>query len=200
MKNKVYDLSLLEVENQDRNDLLEAFDMIQMPRTPYALKHLVVGTRFTPEQQYHQCVLEMQIAYDNLRIALLKAELKQLDIYALDNDDPRQAIRKKIKQVELEQINRTILGAKREFGALYAIWQSFPERYTRAQIDKAQEAEYRMKLSAQAQMDINTMGQVGQGNQEGLREIGVFPVVNGIQYPELPHGRLRKAEIEEKTE
>ena len=61
----------------------KAFLEIQMPRTPYMLKELVVDTKYTPEQKYAQMVLELSIAYDNLRLARVDHELKTKEIKAL---------------------------------------------------------------------------------------------------------------------
>jgi hypothetical protein len=63
--------------------MLQAFDEIQMPRTPYTLKELIVDTKFTDQQKYAQCVLELSIAYDNLRLARIDAEIKELEIAEL---------------------------------------------------------------------------------------------------------------------
>ena len=53
-------------------------------------------------------------------------------------------------------------------------------------MNDAQEEEYKTRLSVQAIQDINTTGQISPSNQEGLRQIGVTPVVNGVEYPKLP--------------
>lgn len=52
-------------------ELEGAFLEIQQPRTGYVLNKFVVGQHDTDEQRYAQCVLEMQIKYDNIRRAKL---------------------------------------------------------------------------------------------------------------------------------
>ena len=47
------------IDKKETDEMLQAFEEIQMPRTPFALEKLVVGARFTQEQQYAQCVLEL---------------------------------------------------------------------------------------------------------------------------------------------
>ena len=164
-------------------DMLQAFDDIQMPRTPYVLEKMVVGSKFTEEQKYAQCVLELSIAYDNLRIAKANAELKEIEIRKLKGTNREDELNRQIKQVELEQLNRARLGAMREFEFLFNTWQSFPVQYTREQLNDAQELEYKMRLELQASQDMNATGRISQGNQEGLRQIGKMP------YPQLELSR-----------
>jgi hypothetical protein len=156
-------------------DMIQAFDDIQMPRTPYVLEKMVVGSKFTEEQKYAQCVLELSIAYDNLRTAKAHAELKEIEIKKLKGKDREDELNRIIKQVELEQLNRARLGAMREFEFLFKTWQSFPVQYTREDLNAAQETEYKMRLELQASQDMNATGRISQGNQEGLRQIGRMP-------------------------
>jgi hypothetical protein len=64
-------------------EMLDAFNEIQMPRTPYVLEDLIVNTKHTDQQKYAQCVLELSIAYDNLRVARIDAEIKEIEIEEL---------------------------------------------------------------------------------------------------------------------
>lgn len=174
--------------NIPENILLEmnsAFDEIQMPRSPYQLNSLVVRAKYTDEMQYSQCVLEMSIAYDNLRIAKLKAQIKEIEIDEAPIETETQRCKKEIKQVELEQLNRARLGAKREFDVLFDMWKSMPIKFTRSQINDAQEKEYLLRLETQAQFDINATGRISPGNQEGLRQIGRIPTPHILTEEEI---------------
>lgn len=155
-------------------ELQQAFLEIQIPRTPYALEQLVVHSKFTKEQCYAQCVLEMSIAYDNLRTAKCNAELKEIEISEIDQSTRKGELQATIKKVELEQLNRARLGAVREFQALYNIWKSFPKQYTREEMDAASPEEYRQRLLTQASQDLNASGRISVGNQEGMRTAGIL--------------------------
>jgi hypothetical protein len=144
---------------------------------------MVVNSKFTEEQQYAQCVLELSIAYDNLRTAECNAELKEIEIFEIKGKTRKAQLQRKLKEIELEQLNRARLGAEREFGFLFTKWQSYPKKYTREDLNKAQEKEYKLRLETQAQQDLNATGRISQGNQEGLRQIGILP------YPQLDVGR-----------
>lgn len=165
-------------------EMLQAFDEIQQPRTPYVLEHMVVGSRFTLEQQYAQCVLELSIAYDNLRTAKCNARIKEIDIEEHPASTEKDRLNKEILEIELEQLNRARLGAEREFEYLFNKWQSYPKKFNRAELNDAQEQEFIMRLETQALMDKNASGRISVGNQEGLRQIGRMP------YPELDEFRL----------
>lgn len=169
--------------NNDLEEMIKAFDEIQMPRTPYVLENMVVNSKFTMEQKYAQCVLEMSIAYDNLRTAKCNAELKQIEIDEIDTSNRKGELEKEIKKIELEQLNRARLGAMREFEYLFNLWKSFGKKYTRQELNEAQEKEYTLRLETQARQDMNATGRISTSNQEGLRQIGRFP------YPELDVSR-----------
>jgi len=174
-------MSVENLDNKIIEELNEAFDEIQMPRTPYMLKNFVVGGQYTESQMYAQCVLEMSIAYDNLRTAKIHAELKQMEI-----DDCKKSLfykfnkKKKleidIKKIELEQLNRARLGALREFEFLFSLWKSSEKKYTREELNQSQEEYWVKRLSSQANRDLLATGRVGQGNQESLGQIGLAPM------------------------
>lgn len=169
---------------KDIEKMFQAFDEIQMARTPYMLEKMVVGSKFTKEQCYAQCVLELSVAYDNLRLAELHMKQKQLDIDILKKKkDKKSKLEIEIKKIEQDQIRRAMLGASREFSCLYELWQSFPKQYTREELNNAQPLEFKRRLELQALMDKNATGRVSVGNQEGLRQIGV------TQFPELDYAR-----------
>lgn len=172
-----------ETVKRDLTELEKAFDEIQMPRPPFVLERMVVGSKMTNEQQYAQCVLELQVAYDNLRLAELKLQEKDLEIAELSPTDSKSEIQKKIKCIEQEQLKRAMLGAVREFEFLYSLWEKFPKKYNRAELNAAQEEEYTLRLKLQASQDLNAHGRVSVGNQEGLRQIGMAP------YPTLDAAR-----------
>ena len=97
------------MNNKTLEQMYADFDAIQMPRTPYMLKDLVVDTKFTNEQKRAQCVLEMQIAYDNLRLAKIDMSLKQIEIDKIKGKDKKSELEKAKKEIELEQTLRAVL-------------------------------------------------------------------------------------------
>ena len=167
----------MNIPEDKMKELQQAFLDIQQARPNYVLENMVVNSRFTDPQRYAQCVLEMSIAYDNLRIAECNVKLKELEIKELDTDNEKDKLNKQIKEVELEQTNRARLWAMREFSYLYSLWIKFPKQYTREDLDNAQEEEYRIRLETQARQDLVANGRISVSNQEWLRQIGkiVYP-------------------------
>ena len=201
------DLTEVNGKKVDREGLLKAFNEIQIPRPRYVLEHMVVGSHDTPESQYAHCVLEAQVAYDNLRKAQAGAELKRMEIAELGSGLLKRIIRlfgggkkdklnKLIKEVELEQLQRAMLGAYREFAVLYEIWEKFPTKFTREQLDSAEPQYWLNRLTRQANQDIIATGRIGQGNQDALRQIGKpvmpqFDYARGVEARFLAEGNIK---------
>lgn len=162
----------------------EAFKAVQMPRPPFELENFIIGQHDTPEQQYAQCVVELQIKYDAIRRANLQKRRIALEIEELEKSgDPKDAIDAELKRIDIEEQDRAMIGALREFEVLFGIWQSFPHQYTREELNAAQEEYWVKRLTRQAEQDLLASGRVSQGNQEALRLIGRAPL------PQLDHVR-----------
>lgn len=170
-------------------EMEDAFLEIQQPRTAYVLEKFVVGQHDHATQSYAQCVLELQIKYDNLRRAKLNRRKLEIKIKEYeDKGTELDLIEADIVRIDLEEQDRAVLGALREFEALYKIWKNFPKKYTRAELDEAQPDYWKARLERQAQQDLQSTGRIGVGNNEALRQIGLTGT------PQLDHIR----EVEKK--
>lgn len=170
-------------------EMEESFLAIQMPRSAYTIEKFVVGQHDTVEMQFCQCVLELQIKYDNLRRAKLGRRRIEIQIKELEDKGTEiDLIDADLKRIDLEEQDRAVLGALREFESLYKIWQSFPKKYTRQEIDAAQPDYWKLRLERQAQQDLQATGRIGIGNSEALRQINLTGT------PKLDHIR----EVEKK--
>ena len=101
-----------------------------------------------------------------------------------------------MKKIEVEQTERAVVGAMREFEFLYDMWEKFPKKYTREELNLAQQEEYTKMLETQAQHDLNAHGRISVGNQEGLRQLGkvVYPkldVARDVERRYLEEGKSR---------
>ncbi len=166
--------------NVQQQELLDDFNAIQMARTPEVLRKFVVGAQAMdhPAQGWAQCVLELQIKYDDIRRAKVNRELIQLEIDELDlSGDAKSLLNAKLKRIDLEAQDRAMLGAVREFQSLYAIYQSFDKRYTREELDASQVEYWQNRLTRQAlqEQQSRQLG-IGAGNLEALREIELSPL------------------------
>lgn len=173
------DLMKLEEDVIGRIEELD-IDMIQQPRSDFVLEHFVVGTHDMPGRQRVQAVLELQIKLFNIRRAQLeerklRVEKKQKE-YKLTGSTidvlERELIQIEIERIEMDLAEMSLarLGAVREAQALLAILDRLP-KYTYEQL-QAEEAEYwRARLSRQALQDMKSMGTIGQGNAEAIRQM-----------------------------
>lgn len=172
-------LATIERTVQQR-ELLEDFDAIQMARTPEVLKRFVVGAQAMdhPAQGWAQCVLELQIKYDDIRRAKINAELIQLDIDELEKENTSKSLlNAKLKRIDLEAQDRAMLGAVREFQSLYAIYKNYGKRYSRDELNATQVEYWQNRLTRQAlqEQQSRQLG-IGPGNLEALREIDLSPL------------------------
>lgn len=186
---------LIQIDDRIENamkaikEMEDSFLEIQQPRTAFVLEKFVVGQHDTLEMQFSQCVLELQIKYDNLRRAKLNKRKIEIKIRESEEKNTElDQIEADLMRIDLEEQDRAVLGALREFESLYKIYQSFPKKYTRQEIDHAQEQYWRLRLARQAQQDMQATGRIGVGNSEALRQIGL------TGNPQLDHVR----EIEKK--
>ena len=158
--------------------LADAFDVIQQPRSTYQIEHFVIGQHATEQRQYHQCVLEMSIKHDVIRRALL--ERRRLEIKKLllgerpaNSDLERELTGLDITETEwdIENTDRALLGAFREFDALYRIYERLP-KFTAEQLQEAEPFYWRDRLERQAAQELSAIGTVTAGNLDALRQIG----------------------------
>src|SRR3990172_2368790 len=166
----------LEKYSEVIGQLREDFDAIAMPRPAYVLEHLVVLPNEHITQQWQQCVLEMRIKYNNIRRSLLQRQKLLRDIESEQDD-----LEVQIKQIDLDDLDWGLLGMAREFEALYTIYQQFPKRFTREELDAGQAEYWYNRLTKQAHQDILANGRVSVGNQEALRQIRASLIIQGGQ-------------------
>jgi hypothetical protein len=179
------------------NDLIAAFDEIQMPRTEYELRKFVIESQDTPAKAYAHCVLELSNKYDNLRLANIDVQIKEHEIAELEaKKDKISKLEAQKKRIELEQTNRARVGALREFEALYRIWHEFPHKYTRAEIDADQPEYWDKRIARQANNDMISSGRVSASNVDALRMIGkasvpALDVVRDVERRYLENGNVK---------
>lgn len=176
----------MSIEEQIK-EMQDAFIAIQQPRPDFVLDRFVIRQHDTEPQQYAQCVLELQAKYDAIRRAKLTRQKLEIEIEQLvAKDTPLDTIDADMKRIDLEEQDRALLGAMREFQVLYQIWKSFPHRYTRDELNAAQEEYWVKRLTRQANQDLQATGRVSQSNADALRMIGrsALPVLDHVRETE----------------
>lgn len=166
------EMNMVRIDDIARTELLDALNAIQQPRSDYQIEHFVVGQHDTEAMRYHQCVLEMQIKYDSIRLAQLDIELMHLDIEECD-DSPRGRIGARKKRIGLESTERALLGAIREFTCLYKMFKSFGRTYTYEEIQADQIAYWHKRAIRQTEHECQAYGRPQVGQLDMMRQMGV---------------------------
>lgn len=152
--------------------LINALNEVQQPRSAFALTNFVVGAKHTDEAKYAQLVLELQIKYDAIRTSTLLVEQKQRKIAAIETPGRDGEIERELLQIELEQTQRAMLGAAREFTVLEKMWREWPKKYTHEEIQAGLEKEAVMQIEANLQDELVATGRPGVGSLLALRQLG----------------------------
>jgi hypothetical protein len=161
--------------------LLDALDVVQMPRSPHHIDKFVVGQHFTDEMKYHQVLLEIDAKLNAVRLGELDIEEKGIEIDDAAEPGRKGEIKRERLRIHQDMIRRGVIGAQRELEHLIAMWETFPVKYTREQLDSGIAHENETKLRYQAMLEFEATGRIGQGNRDALRQIGVWAEVGATE-------------------
>ena len=177
---------LAKIEKCLSDELLIAFKEMPQAKSDYTLRNLVIGSHETIEMQYAHTVLNLRHAYNALRKAKIQFERYeyQIETYKKKAEkDKMYDFKVRDMEIDREECECAVIGKIREFNCLYKIWQSFPKKFTRADVNANQPEYWRKRLTRQANQDLFATGRISVGNQDALRQIG-----RGVT-PELDHVR-----------
>lgn len=167
--------NLPEIISNFQHPVFDAIREVQQPRSQFQLERFVVGQHDTFEMQYYQCLLEIQSLVSAYRVSQLEARKTEIEISKLlTTGDEIDAINAEIKSINLEQVRNGQLGTERELTILLAIWESFPVKYTRKQIEDAQADYWAKRLTRQAHAQAMGSGRVDWAQIDALAQAGVL--------------------------
>lgn len=164
------------VDGMFNNELLSAFSEVQQARSNFQIDHFVIGQHDTDEMRYYQTLIELQSLYYTMRIVNLQVKKIKAEIASLrSSNDEIKLIDAQIKELELEQLLTAAIGTVREVEKLVAVYQSFPHKYTREEIEAGQEEYWHKRLYRQAALEATAGGSTAQAaHLDSLRQIGVI--------------------------
>lgn len=166
-----------QATNSFTPDVLEAIAEIQQPRSDFQLEHFVVGQHDTEEMQYYQCLVELQNIYYTIRTVSLELKKAEIEIDRLrSTGDEIDEIDAQIKEIGLEQTRVVAVGSFRELEKLLKIYNSFPKKFTRSEIEQAQPDYWRKRLTRQATLESVGGTQALAANLDSLRQIGLLNI------------------------
>jgi hypothetical protein len=163
---------------QEPDKIFNAIEEIQQPRSRFQIENFVIGQHDTKEMQYYQVCLELQDLIYKYRLACINMEKTKIEINRLRaTGDEIDELTAQEKEIGLEQTLTIMHGAYRELEHLVNIWESFPKKFTREEIDAAQPAYWNNRLRTQAILE-SVAGSTAQASHlEALRQIGIIKVI-----------------------
>jgi hypothetical protein len=187
----------LDVEEFISSDLVSYMADMQQSRSNFQLDHFVVNQHDTEEMRFVQCLLELQQLRSTIKISQLSIKKTKIEIARLlATGNEIDAIDAEIKTISLEDTLMISAGAVRELAYLLKIYDSFPKKFTRKEIEQAQEDYWTKRLVRQAELDlIGNRGTVNPAHLDSLRQIGQLENVLGLVQVEQETSELDKKEI-----
>lgn len=167
-------LDLDTIKNIFPQEVLDSIAEIQQPRSKFQIEKFVVNQHDTSEMQYYQVLLEIQSLYDSLKSASFDYRKNEIRVKRLkESGDEIDAIDAEQIEYGMEQTKMIAYGAVRELEHLLNIYNSFPVKYSREQIEIAQPEYWSRRLTRQINLDmIGNGSSVNPANLEALRQIG----------------------------
>ena len=176
-------MDIEKVEEKLTPEILLAIAEVQQPRSQYQLERFVVNQHDTDEMRYFQTLIEVQNLYYTIRTVSLEVKKTEIEIERLRaTKDEIDEIDAQIKEVGLEQTRLVAIGAFRELEHLVNIFNSFPKKFTRVEIEEAQPDYWMKRMHRQATLEFAGGTQAAAAHLDSLRQMGVLRITdNGIE-------------------
>ena len=179
------------------NEFFEMLGGVPLNNSEFQITKIILSDPF-PHRQYRQAILEMKRTYEALaecsfRRRKLAVELKKAQKKIADETDQDE---KELLQIEIDEKNynlaiedKMILDAITEYNLYLAFAKSLleknPKLATRAVFEAMEPAHWQQRALHQAEMDVQTMGRITQGNIDLLLKVGLDPDATLMQFTAL---------------
>jgi len=185
--------NLPAILDNKQHPIFDAIKEIQQPRSKFQLEHFVLNQHDTDEMKYYQCVLEIQALINSYRKAELERKKMVIEITRLrSSNDEIDNLDADIKQLDLDNLDISMKGAERELTILAELWQSFPVKYKREEIENNQTDYWTKRLTRQAEAQMLGSGIIDWAQIDTMRQAGILnSFVENVQ---------NKKELEDKKE
>jgi len=153
----------------------QAIAEVQQPRSRFQLERFVLGQHATDEMKYYQTVIELQDSIYKYKLAQINVKKSELKIARLrSTKDELDELKAQELELGLAQTQFAMLGAEREMKHLIEIWDSFEQKYTRAEIEAAQPNYWEARLSNNAKAMLMGGAGVNPAHIEAMEQAGVL--------------------------
>jgi hypothetical protein len=156
-------------------EIEKAIAEVQQPRSRFQLESFVLGQHPTPEMRYYQTVIELQDAIYKYKLAVIAVKKAQVKIERLRaTGDELQELKAQEIELGMNQTQFAMIGAKREMEELVEIFEGFPKKYTRAEIEAAQPEYWQARLTNNAKAMLMGGASVNPAHIEAMEQAGVL--------------------------
>lgn len=164
-------------------EIIQAISEIQQPRSKFQLDKFVINQHDTDEMRYFQTVLEIQQLYNGIRKTVIKKKQLEIQIERLmASEDEIDQLEAQGLVIDLEECALGVIGARREIEHLMDIFNSFPKKFTRDEIEDAQPDYWMKRMHRQTTLEFAGGTQAAAAHLDSLRQMGVLKVTeNGIE-------------------
>jgi hypothetical protein len=170
-------IALPSLEDKYTPEILLSMAEVQQARSNFQIEKFVVNQHDTEEMRYFQTLLELQSLYYTIKVVSLEMQKSEIEIQRLRaTGNPIDEIDAQIKEVGLEQTRLIGIGSFRELDTLIEIYNSFPVKYTRDEIEQAQENYWSLRLRRQSVLESVGGSQAQASHLDALRQMGALEV------------------------
>jgi hypothetical protein len=157
------------------DEIEKAITEVQQPRSRFQIERFVIGQHQTPEMQYYQVCLELDGAIYNYKLTEIQLKKGQLKIDKLrKSGDEIKELKAQEIELGLKRTKSVMLGAERELTALIDLWNEFPHKYSRQEIEDAQPDYWKARLTGNAKAMLLGGNSVGYAHIEAMEQAGVL--------------------------
>jgi hypothetical protein len=156
-------------------EIEKAIQEVQQPRSRFQLERFVLGQHATEEMRYYQTVIELQDAIYKYKLAVISVKKSEIKIQRLRaTGDELDELKAQQLELGLNQTLFAMVGAKREMEELVEIFEAFPKKYTRAEIEAAQPEYWQARLTNNAKAMLMGGANVNPAHIEAMEQAGVL--------------------------
>jgi hypothetical protein len=153
----------------------QAIAEVQQPRSRFQLEAFVLGQHATPEMKYYQTLIELQDAIYKYKLAEINVKKSELKIARLrSTKDDLDELKAQEIELGLTQTQFAMLGAEREMKHLIEIWDTFEQKFTRAEIEAAQPDYWQARLTNNAKAMLMGGSSVNAAHIEAMEQAGIL--------------------------
>jgi hypothetical protein len=153
----------------------QAIAEVQQPRSRFQIEAFVLGQHATAEMKYYQTVIELQDSIYKYKLTQINVKKSELKIARLrSTKDDLDELKAQELELGLAQTQFAMLGAEREMKHLIEIWDTFEQKFTRAEIEAAQPDYWQARLTNNAKAMLMGGSSVNAAHIEAMEQAGVL--------------------------